>query len=213
MSIPKEFQSALTMNGVIPVSYVGTSLQPKAPLRSQEMDAFIEMAKANKAQSPTDLYIYQAFTKFPLAGKKVALLGPTNLWHEAMLLAEKSILSAQASSGDTRICDLKMDSKYDAICSFLYLKNLGLGSSIDPDADFEEMKRAKNLLKSDGLLFLSIPLGKDRLIWNSHRIYGERRMKALFKGWRPTAYFGYSYEDLLKDSPRLHEPVIVLKPI
>ena len=102
---------------------------------------------------------------------------------------------------------------FDAVFALLCIKNIGLKNQIDPDADFAAMRTAKTWLKEGGLLYLSIPVGKDRLVWNSHRIYGERRMKALFTGWRPAAYFGYSYEDLLKDTPRLHEPIIILKPV
>jgi Caenorhabditis protein of unknown function, DUF268. len=95
----------------------------------------------------------------------------------------------------------------------LHLKTVGLGSSIHLDADLEAMAEAKRLLKKTGLLYLSLPVGKDRIFSHSRRIYGATRMKLLLKGWRPAGYFGYSYEDLLKESDELHEPLIVLKPL
>ena len=214
MNIPTQFHQALTMNGTIPVSYTETEIKTMtAPFSSDQIERFIAMAKENKAQSPTDLFLYQALAKFPLKGKKVAVLGSKSPWYESVLLEAEALPSTEIGPFDPRIGMLQDTSGYDAVFSLLHLKSLGLKAPIEPDADLKEMQKAKNLVKPDGYLFLSIPVGKDRLVWNSHRIYGEKRMKALFKGWRPAAYFGYTYEDLLKDTPRLHEPVIVLKPV
>lgn len=216
-TIFQQFQHALTMNGAIPVSYTEQPLKkPTAPFSAEQIDQFIARAKANQTQSQTDSYLYQALAKFPIEGKKVAVLGSTSPWYESILLAQGAIpvtISNEIVSTDPRIKINTTESSFDAMFALLHFRSLGLGIDIDPNADLNEMKKAKSLLKSGGLLYLSIPVGKDRLVWNSHRIYGELRMKALFKGWRPVAYFGYTYEDLWKDTPRLHEPVIVLKPV
>jgi len=36
-------------------------------------------------------------------------------------------------------------------------------------------------LKIDGHILLGIPVGKDSIVWNAHRVYGHRRLKILFK--------------------------------
>jgi hypothetical protein len=219
-SIPPEFYQALTMNGKIPVSYVAAPpKQTTASFAPSQVDSYIAMAKSQYTHSVTDTYLYQALERFSIKGKKIAVLGSTSPWYESVILAHEAIPTTISSepieNSDTR---LKIEQQvppksFNAIFALLCIKKIGLGNRIDPDADFAAMKTAKTWLKKDGLLYLSIPVGKDRLVWNSHRIYGEKRMKALFTGWRPTAYFGYSYEDLLKETPRLHEPVIILKPV
>jgi hypothetical protein len=58
------------------------------------------------------------------------------------------------------------------------------GDPLDPDGDIKAMKEAHKFLKENGILFLGVPLGQDCIVWNAHRIYGEKRLPLLLKGWK-----------------------------
>jgi len=70
-------------------------------------------------------------------------------------------------------------------------------------------------LKDDGYLFLGIPVGKDELWWNVHRVYGERRLKLLFSDkFEEIEWIGEDRSFLLTCQPQKKDciqPVIVLK--
>lgn len=50
------------------------------------------------------------------------------------------------------------------------------------NGDLMEMLRLQCLLKNEGLIFIAIPVGKDQIIYNSHRIYGPLRFSMLSEG-------------------------------
>lgn len=145
----------------------------------------------------------KALESFPLQGKKVGVLSSGDRWYEEALLArgaEVTVFSEELS--------LEKES-LDALVVMERLKSLGVSSG--SNADIELVSYLRGFLKKTGLFYLSIPVGKEKVWERSYRVYGEKRMKELFRGWRPAGYFGYSYEDLLKDPLEIHEPVFVLK--
>jgi hypothetical protein len=46
------------------------------------------------------------------------------------------------------------------------------------------MTKMKSILKPKGLLFLAVPVGRDTLVWNAHRIYGRIRLPKLLERWK-----------------------------
>ena len=148
-------------------------------------------------------YLYKSLKSFPLQGKRAALLAPMHPWYESILL------SSGAESIDLLSAQIPPTESFDAIVLLCQLKSLAVAPH--SNADLEMMSRLHFLLKKSGLLYLSIPVGKEKIVDNSYRVYGEKRMKELFRGWRPVGYFGYSYEDLLKDPEEIHEPIFVLR--
>lgn len=38
-------------------------------------------------------------------------------------------------------------------------------------------------LSPHGLLYLAVPVGRDRVYWNAGRVYGHIRLPLLLKGW------------------------------
>lgn len=54
------------------------------------------------------------------------------------------------------------------------------GDPLDPDGDIKTMGQIHRSLKPYSLLFLGIPVGRDALTWNAHRVYGPRRLGLLF---------------------------------
>jgi len=85
------------------------------------------------------------------------------------------------------------------------------------------MKNVKdNILKKGGKLFLSIPIGSDKIVWNLHRIYGEKRFPILIQEFKLIDSAGFSnelfgrsdvYGELItkKDSVRPFQPIFVLE--
>ena len=41
-------------------------------------------------------------------------------------------------------------------------------------------------------MILSVPVGKDEIMWNAGRVYGEKRLPLLLQGWTLVDSFGLS---------------------
>ncbi len=58
-----------------------------------------------------------------------------------------------------------------ALCS---LEHFGLGrygDDIDPEACFKAFKAIQRVIKQDGYIYISVPIGKERVCFNAHRIF------------------------------------------
>jgi len=96
----------------------------------------------------------------------------------------------------------KKPRKFDFATSISSFEHDGLGrygDPISPNADLESMKRLKNIIKKGGLLFLTVPIGRDRIVWNLHRVYGKYRFPKLIEGWKLIDSFGFKEKDLITD--------------
>ena len=49
----------------------------------------------------------------------------------------------------------------------------------------------RRIVKPGGLLYLSVPLGRDKVIFNIHRIYGRIRLPLLLRYWKELDSFGF----------------------
>lgn len=119
-----------------------------------------------------------------------------------------------------QVADLQDDHYHFADCalSLSSFDHDGLGrygDPIDPDADLNAMSAVQDVLKPDGVLFLTVPIGPDVVVWNLHRRYGRLRLPRLLRGWEEVERVGWREELLDQDSPYTHayEPVFVLKPL
>jgi hypothetical protein len=77
--------------------------------------------------------------------------------------------------------------KVDFAFSYSSFEHDGLGrygDPINPVGDLLAMQTARKYMKDEGILFLGVPVGRDCLVWNAHRIYGELRLPLLLKGWQ-----------------------------
>ena len=65
------------------------------------------------------------------------------------------------------------------------------------------------------ILFLTVPIGPDVIVWNLHRRYGRVRLPLLLAGWEVLDSEGW--DPALVDAPasytKTHEPVLVLRPV
>jgi len=104
---------------------------------------------------------------------------------------------------------------YDYIFALRAFDHSGLGrynDDIDYNGDINSINLAKLMLKDNGILFVTIPIGKDLLIWNLQRRYGIIRLPKLFNNF--IIYHKLGWKDELYDSNidyrRTIEPVFGL---
>ena len=103
--------------------------------------------------------------------------------------------------------------KFDLVIAINVVDTYGLGTSgeeLDPYGDIGLMRRFRRMLNPDGFLALSVPIGKDRLIFNSARIYGSIRLSELLNEWRIVDSDGYDDTYLTSDDNR--RPLLILQP-
>ena len=104
----------------------------------------------------------------------------------------------------------------DFIISYSSLEHDGLGRYGDPLNAFGDLlsfAKCNCMLKQGGVLFLGLPIGKDEVQFNAHRIYGYRRLSILFA-------LGFEILDIISvtaftintyDNGDSTQPVIVLR--
>ena len=88
--------------------------------------------------------------------------------------------------------------------TFSSIEHSGLGrygDPLDPIADLRELDKISCLLKSNGILFIGLPTGHDRVAFNAHRIYGAIRWSMIAAGFQFLGAFCGPNGELLKDIP------------
>ncbi len=168
-----------------------------------------------------------AINDYNLNNKHCLTLGSISPWVESLILyanASVDVYDYNPPELDTNtkfnIHSIKeLDKQYDAIISFSSLEHSGLGrygDPINPDADIAQMTALKERLNPDGLLFLSVPLGKhNEVVWNHHRIYGPGRLKQLINGFKLLNIYGRNGKNLSDyyygSNNWQNQPVLVLQ--
>jgi hypothetical protein len=225
--IPHNLFDEFTLNKQIPVfsMYIdGTSPETeyqidlpdniKASFYSKEIiETNINMIKNKQTNyyGSTDTWLYKTFEKYPILGKDVAIIGSVAPWYESMILAyggnPTTIEYNKIMTDDPRLNILTVDEfnqnpkKFDIVLSISSIEHDGLGrygDPINPNGDLEFMTMAKQkLLKDNGHMILAMPVGKDCLYWNAHRVYGLLRLPLLLQGWEVVDTFGFEETELL----------------
>lgn len=234
--IPKELYAKFTLNGRIPVGdyYLNDGYSSDNPIVYTTETINENICKATIKQpfyyGATDSYLFCALDKYEneIKDKNVAILGSVTPWYESILLAYQAYPTTidynKIVSNDQRlelltVAEFEQNPKlFDALLSISSFEHDGLGrygDPINPNGDFEAMKKAKKMLKKNGLLFLAVPVGKDVLMWNAHRVYGKIRLPLLLAGWEVVDSFGFSSKDYDIDNSAgtTHQPIFVLKKI
>lgn len=205
------------------------SQDSRIPIDCLSFQHYINMGKVRLTlRGMTDLYFYEVLEKYKdqFSGKSIACLGTGAVWYAGVLCAHKiyaTVIDDHFSCHNSGLDMLTFQEyeedhrRFDFIFSFSHVAQEGLGcleAPFMPDGDLKAMNRLKTMLKENGTLFLSIPVGIDHILWKKHRTYGSKRLPKLFDGWRAAYYFGCTPEDLeVKDTSRLHEPIFALKPL
>lgn len=170
----------------------------------------------------------EAFEKYNITGKNVAVIGSQTPWLECILLNLKNnVTTVEYNVPEANHPDLKCinyfssfkqsEYEYDVIATFSSIEHSGLGrygDPLDPEGDIKVMKDIHKNLKKEGLLLWGAPVGHDALVWNAHRVYGKLRLPLIFENFKEKEWLGFEKEKLLRE--RLHhrrfgQPVVVLE--
>lgn len=230
VSIPSKYLSRFNLESKIPIvySYRDDSYSSSKPRFYSKKDIEDNITKVKKRvvnyYGKTDTWLYEALKKYPIKDKEVAIIGSVIPWYESIVIAfggrPTTIEYNAISTDDSRLNVLTADQlkkhpkKFDVILSISSIEHDGLGrygDPINPDGDLEFMSKARNeLLKDSGYLILAMPVGRDQLVWNLHRVYGKKRLNLLLKDWKIIDSFGFD-ENML-EKPFREQPVFYLSP-
>lgn len=228
--IPPRLMPRYNMNGRVRIWYNYSDdsypLSHPAVYTKEMLDSYIEKIMKREVfyYQQTDTWLYQALDKHSIKDKSVVIMGSRLPVYESICLVYGGIPTTveynAVISGDARLKIMTIDEcakhrlRFDAAFSISSFEHDGLGrygDALNPDGDLEIMKEMQLVLKPGGLLFLSVPVGPDALIWNLNRIYGRTRLPLLLQGWEIVDTFGFSENLFERKDFRNHEPVFVLK--
>lgn len=227
--MPADLKTAYTMGGEIPV--VPLYFNQKATHASTfRMSAYERVFAALRDGTfnyygATGRQLQAAIEKFPIAGKEAIVFGAIDVNCDALALhagASKVFIIEYSVNiehpsvegltvAQARARHLTADVAF-SISSFEH-EGLGrYGDPLDPDGDLRAMREARELLKPGGILFLAVPVGRDCVVWNAHRIYGPRRLPKLLEGWTVEATLGHDAQrDFNRPLGKFDQPVFVLR--
>jgi hypothetical protein len=154
----------------------------------------------------TDACLYKALEQYSINGKKVAIIGSQCPLYESICLFYGGVPTTfdyqKIISEDDRLTAITVKEYegkpilFDAAFSISSFEHDGLGRYGDPtnpDGDLQAMAKMKSVIKKGGLLFLSVPVGRDKLVWNLYRIYGNLRLQKLLSGWKILNIYHHMY--------------------
>lgn len=234
LNVPQDLISDFTMNGKVELKkwYLNNyylSIFPRIISKKQISELLGKVKKKNEVNYvSTDRFLYQALEKYTLKDNSVAVMGSTVPFYEAVALyyGAKRVTVIEYSkiiSFHPKIRTLTIAQyeryplQFDTAFSISSFEHDGLGrygDPLNPTGDLEAMERMKIILKPRGLLFLAVPIGKDAIFWNAHRVYGKHRLPLLFYGWQLVDSFGYSEDQLEKvyyKGEEHSQPIFVLQ--
>ena len=177
--------------------------------------------------------LINAFEKYDISNKNVAVIGSETPWIEAVLLN----LGNNVTTVDYNVPKTKYDKltviditkfqaseqEYDCVVTFSSIEHSGLGrygDTLDPDGDLKAMLEIHKSLKPSGICIWGAPVRLDAVVWNAHRVYGHIRLPILFKGFHEEEFIypGHTKQSLLSSPPfnaserrSAPQPVIVLR--
>ena len=107
--------------------------------------------------------------------------------------------------------DFSLRGTFDSVFSFSSLEHAGLGrygDPLNPHGDVEAVAQVACLLKPGGIFFLGFGIGKDKIEWNAHRIYGKMRLPIVTANYRLLEIIG-DYDWGVSDFRK--QPIMVLQ--
>lgn len=229
---PKHLVNRYTLGGSIPIKpwYFNGTYNPKNCLvyKQSTIDKLVQNAKERKVGSypNTDPYLYAALDKYSdyIKGKSVAIMGSVFPWYESIILAYGGLpVTIEYNKIISEVPELKVLTvdefkanplKFDVVLSISSFEHDGLGrygDPLNPEGDLEAMQSVKGMLKPGGILILAVPIGKDALYWNAHRVYGKKRLPMLLEGWKVLDSYGYKNKDLYVNCWGWHQPIFILQ--
>jgi hypothetical protein len=215
LRMPAALLPGYSMNGQIPVlDWVFEISGADAPLAWTDQDFrscqdALEAVLAGEAGArySSDVHLQGLFARHAVTGRSVAVVGSERPYYEAAVLRfggfPTTIEYRPIRHAIPGLTTLTVDQvmagalRFDCAMSISSIEHSGLGrygDPLDPDGDFKTMTLLKGLVKPGGLLFLQVPIGRDTVVWNAHRIYGRIRLPQLVKGWQLIDGLGFAME-------------------
>jgi len=156
----------------------------------------------------TDQFLYSAIEEHPFENGSVVIMGSQRPIYESVCIVYKAkncttIDFQPIISEDPRLVTItiaqydKNPTFFDAAISISSFEHDGLGRYGDPlrpDGDIDMMKKMKCIVRPGGYLYLSVPIAKDKIVWNMHRVYGNIRLPLLMQHWTLLGVFGSDQE-------------------
>ncbi|MGE3521019.1 MAG: DUF268 domain-containing protein [Vicinamibacterales bacterium] len=226
--IPPELRDRFTLGGRIPIeyNYLDATYPDNWPLvyTDHEIDVYLAQIKRREwfIYGQTDVWMWEAIKKYPIRGLSVVNMGSLTPWYEANCLFHGAssttidynviiTLSDRIKTMTTAQWD-ELQPTFDVAWSISSFEHDGLGmygDPMNPDGDLEAMRKMKRIVKPGGLMFFSIPVGKDKILFNNARIYGRLRLPMLLDGWEQIDEFGM--HEIHLDGPGHVQPVFILR--
>lgn len=208
--------------------YLDNSNDPKKQWTLDEMNELKRRVRERETNyyGQTDKWLYEALDLCPINGVNVAVMGSTLPWYETIILEfggrPTTIEYNKPNYGHPEIEEISIDDywknprQFDVAFSISSFEHDGLGrygDPLNPSGDLRAMSEMKRILKKDGILFLAVPVGRDKIVWNAHRIYGNIRYPMLTEGWKIEGYVGMESENLERDTGNsgAYQPIVVLR--
>jgi SAM-dependent methyltransferase len=174
----------------------------------------------------TDKWLYEALVLCPIKGLEIAIMGSTQPWYECVALEfggkPTTIEYNLPGYNHPEMKEVSVQEywktpiQFDVALSISSFEHDGLGrygDPLNPDGDLRAMAEMKKIVKKDGILFLAVPIGKDKVVWNAHRIYGRVRFPMLIDGWHLEGCVGMDDDLMDRDTGNagVYQPILVLR--
>ena len=219
--VPRQLLGAFTFHGRIPILYAYRDEKRSASLIYNTSSIDLNCAQIQSGTlghyGKIDQWLYEALEKYPITGKRVAVIGSADQgygpWYESICLHFRAqpttIEYNKIQFPDKRIrflqapIDAERLEPFDAALSISSFEHDGLGRYGDPldaEGDLKAMGLMRRIVKPGGLLYLSVPLGRDKVVFNIHRIYGRIRLPLLLRYWKELDLFGFKESFLDRDT-------------
>jgi len=179
----------------------------------------------------TDQFLYSAIDEYPFINKTVVIMGSQRPIYESVCIVFgakncttidfQPIIAEDDRLETITIAQYDENPRFfDAAISISSFEHDGLGRYGDPlrpNGDIEMMDKMKCIVRPGGLLYLSIPMAKDKIVWNMHRVYGKIRLPLLIQHWTLLGIYSSENEFIKRysgcdaDGEGDFQPILVLK--
>lgn len=96
-------------------------------------------------------------------------------------------LSGLTCKADNLLALSRADGSIDSLSCMHVIEHVGLGrygDPIDPEGSRKAATELKRVLAPGGRLYVSVPVGRERVCFNAHRVFDPDKVEALFPGLR-----------------------------
>lgn len=226
--IPATMLDGFTMAGRAPIeyNYADATYPANWPLiyTDYEIDLYLEKIRRREPYiyGMTDVWMWQAIEKYPIKGLHVVNMGSLTPWYESNCLYHgarsttidyNKIITRTDRIKTMTIADWdRLQPVFDVAWSISSFEHDGLGmygDPLDPEGDLKAMRKMKRIVKPGGLMFLSLPVGRDKVLFNNARIYGRLRLPLLMQGWEQLDTIGLDASHL--EGPGHIQPIFILR--